>query len=78
MIDRLSKVFRATFSLDPDSDVVGLEYQGIPQWDSLAHMSLVADIEEEFGVLLSPDDVIELSSFARAIEILEAQGVSNS
>lgn len=78
MIDRLSRVFRATFSLDPDSDVAGLEYQGIPQWDSLAHMSLVADIEEEFGVLLSPDDVIELSSFARAIEILEAQGVSNS
>ena len=74
MNERLAKVFRATFNLGSDYDVRQLEYQGIPQWDSLAHMVLVADLEEEFGVLLSADDVIALSSFEKASEIIARLG----
>jgi acyl carrier protein len=69
-IDRLRKVFRASLELPGDYDVDGLEYRAIEKWDSLAHMSLVAAIEDEFDVMIDTDDVIDMSSFTKAREIL--------
>ncbi|MEU6205466.1 acyl carrier protein [Micromonospora musae] len=74
-LQRLRIVFRAALELPEDAEVEGLEYRGIEQWDSLAHMSLVAAIEDEFGVMLDTEEVIDLSSFDRARQILEKHGI---
>jgi acyl carrier protein len=74
-IDRLRKVFRSALELPADFDVDGLEYRAIEKWDSLAHMSLIAALEDEFDVMIDTDDVIDLSSFAKAREILGKHGV---
>jgi acyl carrier protein len=74
-IDRLRRVFRSSLELADDFDVDGLTYRGIESWDSLAHMSLVAAIEDEFGVMIDTEDVIDMSSFDKAREILGKQGV---
>lgn len=74
-IDRLRDVFRRSLELPADYPVDDLTYRSIPKWDSLAHMSLVAAIEDEFGVMIETDDVIDMSSFAKAREILERSGV---
>jgi acyl carrier protein len=75
-IDRLRGVFRSSLELGDDYDVDGLTYRGIESWDSLAHMSLVAAIEDEFDVMIDTDDVIDMSSFDKARQILAKQGVS--
>jgi acyl carrier protein len=74
-IDRLRRVFRSSLELADDFDVDGLTYRGIESWDSLAHMSLVAAMEDEFGVMIDTEDVIDMSSFDKAREILAKQGV---
>jgi acyl carrier protein len=74
-LQRLEVVFRAALELPENAAVDSLEYRGIDKWDSLAHMSLVAAIEDEFGVMLDTDEVIDLSSFDRARQILEKHGV---
>lgn len=51
--------------------VEGLEYQGIPEWDSVGHMSLVAEIEDAFDIMMDTDDIIDFSSFDKGIEILK-------
>jgi acyl carrier protein len=75
-IDRLRQVFRTALSLPADYDVDGLEYRGIDKWDSLAHMSLVASIEDEFDIMIDTDDVLDMSSFKKAYELLEKHGVA--
>lgn len=55
-----------------------LTYQSIKQWDSVAHMALVAAIESSFNVMLNTDDVLELSSVAKAREILAKHEISFS
>ncbi|TDC40269.1 acyl carrier protein [Micromonospora sp. 15K316] len=74
-LQRLRTVFRTALELPEDAEVESLEYRGIERWDSLAHMSLVAAIEDDFGVMLDTDEVIDLSSFDRARQILEKHGV---
>lgn len=51
--------------------VEGLEYQGIPAWDSVGHMSLVAEIEDAFDIMMDTDDIIDFSSFEKGKEILK-------
>ena len=48
----------------------GLEYQSIPQWDSVGHMGLVAAVEDAFDIMMDTDDIIDFSSFEKGKEIL--------
>jgi acyl carrier protein len=69
-VDRLRVAFRSALDLPDDYDVDVLEYRSIEKWDSLAHMALVAQIEDTFDVMIDTDEVIDLSSFTKAVEIL--------
>lgn len=71
----LQDVFREVFELDDDIVVETLEYRGIEQWDSVAHMQLVAAIEDEYDIMLDTDDVVAMSSFKEAVRILGKLGV---
>lgn len=53
----------------------GLVFEGIPEWDSVGHMGLVACLEEAFDIMLETDDIIELDSFQKGIETLKKYGV---
>ena len=55
----------------PADTVENLEYQGVESWDSVGHMSLVAAIEDAFDIMMDTDDIVDLSSFAKGIEILK-------
>jgi acyl carrier protein len=55
-----------------------LTYQSIPQWDSVAHMTLIAAIEDEFGIMLDTDDIIDMSSVSKAKAILNKYGVGGA
>lgn len=68
-LEKLAKVFADTFGIS-EAETKGLQYQGIEQWDSVGHMTLVAAIEDDFDISLDTDDIIDMSSFEKAQEIL--------
>jgi acyl carrier protein len=68
-VEKLAKVFAETFGIS-EAETKGLQYQGIEAWDSVGHMTLVAAIEDEFDIQLDTDDIIDMSSFEKAQEIL--------
>ena len=59
--------------LEIDADIVkeGLEYQGIPEWDSVGHMGLIACLEDAFDIMMDTEDIIDFSSFEKGKEILK-------
>lgn len=72
---RLVKVFAESLLVDPAMVKSDLAYNSISAWDSVAHMTLVAAIEQEFDLMLDTDDIIGMSSVAKAEEILRKHGV---
>ena len=48
-----------------------LEYNSIPEWDSIGHMTLISGLEEGFGITMETDDVVDFSSFKKGNEILK-------
>lgn len=70
MEDRVKAQFVECFGISPDIVKDELEYASIPQWDSVAHMSLIVGLEDEFDIMIEIDDVIDMSSFKKAKEIV--------
>jgi len=73
--DKLRDVFVEALGLDSSVDVENLKYREIEEWDSVGHMALVAAIEDEFDVEFATDQVIDMSSFKVAVDMLEGFGV---
>ena len=48
-----------------------LEYNSIPEWDSIGHMSLISELEKNFNISIETDDVIDFSSYDKGKEILK-------
>jgi acyl carrier protein len=70
----LKDCFAETFALGPEDDPGGLRYQGIAAWDSVGHMQLIAAIETRFDIMLDTADILDLSDFGRAVEIVRKYG----
>ncbi len=73
---RLEKIFSQSLNLPLDQVQESLGYRSVPQWDSISHMALVAALEKEFGIFIDTQDVIDMSSVAKAREILKKYGVT--
>jgi acyl carrier protein len=74
--DRLRQCFREAFVLAPDVNIDEMTYQKDPVWDSVGHMRLVASIETAFNIMFTTDQILDLSSFVKAREIVSQHGVS--
>lgn len=45
--------------------------QDVEGWDSLAHIGLIMEIEEEFGLRFTVDDIVDLKNVGEMIAMLE-------
>ena len=74
-LERYKKLFLTSFPVE-ESDLPGLKYRGIKQWDSVGHMDLMSGMEEVFGIQLSTLDVMDFSSYEKGKEVLRRYGVA--
>lgn len=68
--ERLRQIFSDALGITPDRVTDTLTFNSIPEWDSVAHMALIAALESAFDIMLDTDDVIDMSSVAKAREIV--------
>ena len=66
----LINAFCVALGIDASQVNDELTYNSIAEWDSTAHMVLIAQIEADFNLMLDTDDIIDMSSFAMAKTIL--------
>lgn len=72
---KLRQAFAAGLNMSEAEVSESLKYGGGKGWDSVAHMSLIASLDKTFDVMLDIDDVLDLSSYEKAREILVKYGV---
>ena len=68
--EKYSKIFVKIFSV-AKSKLKKLKYQSVPQWDSVAHMSLICSLEETFKITMDIDDIVDFSSFEKGKKMLK-------
>ena len=68
-IEKYNKAFIESFNVGED-ELKGLKYQDIIAWDSIGHMALMTQLEDEFDVELDIDDITDFSSYEEGKNIL--------
>ena len=72
--ERYDRVFFDTLNVQQEQ-LNELQIKTTPLWDSVGHMTLIAALEDTFNILLEPDDMMDLTSYNKGIEILCRYGV---
>ena len=70
-LEKYNQAFIESLEVTEDQ-LNGLQYQQVPNWDSVGHMGLIAAIEDAFDIMMDTDDIIDLSSYEKGKEILAA------
>jgi len=69
---RLERIFQEIFWTDP-GPVSGKTRENTASWDSLAHLNLVLSIEQEFGIALADDEVVDMTAFGVSLAIVRTK-----
>ncbi len=72
---KYNQTFIESFSINDSVLDDNLIYNSIPEWDSVGHMSLIAELEEVFDIMMEMDDIIDFSSYKKGFEIVAKYGV---
>jgi len=75
-LEKYSQAFLESFEIETSALEGNLEYNAIPEWDSIGHMGLIAALEDTFDIAMETDDIIEFSSFEKGKELMAKYGVT--
>jgi acyl carrier protein len=74
---RLAGVFEKAFGYQSNRFALDATPDDVPNWDSIGHMNLVSQLEQEFQVQFEVDEIMEMSSARRIAEILNTRGIAD-
>ena len=55
-IEKYNKIFKELFEVEEDELNANFNF-GVEKWVSLAHMELIAQLEDEFEIMFETDDI---------------------
>ncbi len=70
MKTKLREILATAIDLDLDELTDTSSPDNTPEWDSFAHMSMVAAMEEEFKITLTLDEVISMLTLPKIEEVI--------
>lgn len=74
-LEKYNKIFVDMLSGDEAILNESFTFKDVPQWDSIAHLSLISELEETFDVIFDSEDILHYGSYLNGIKILEKYGV---
>ncbi|KJJ65609.1 acyl carrier protein [Enterocloster citroniae] len=70
-LDDYNAIFEKVFSAKTEDLNGDFSILNVDKWDSVAHMQLIAEIEDTFDIMFDTDDIIGFSSYDKGLEILK-------
>jgi len=73
---KYQETFIKSLSIEKEKFSEDLKYNEIPEWDSIGHMTLMSGLEEQFGISIETDDIVEFGSYKEGISILKKYNIN--
>ena len=72
---KLDEITRTALGLTKHADLSSIAYGKTAEWDSVAHLQLMAAIEDGFGISLGGDEVGSATDHAAICRVLSSHGL---
>ena len=73
-VEKLKNAFVEGLEI-PFEEVENATMEKVSRWDSIGQMSLIAIIEDAFGIELEPDEVMRFTSYVAGVDILKNHNI---
>ena len=74
-LEKYNKVFIDVLSVDETVLNDSFTFKDVPQWDSVAHLSLISELEDAFDIMFDSEDILHYGSYENGKKILSKYGV---
>lgn len=74
-LEKYNKVFVDVLGVKESALNDKFTFKTVPQWDSVAHLSLISELEDTFDVMFESEDILHYGSYINGIKILQKYGV---
>ncbi len=74
-LEKYNQIFMNVLNVEESALDETFTFKTVPQWDSVAHLSLISELEEEFDVMLESEDILHYGSYENGKVILRKYGI---
>lgn len=74
-LEKYQQIFIDLFSVSAENLEAGFTFRDQSQWDSLAHMQLIGELEDTFDIFFESEDILNYGSYSNGKKILKRYGV---
>ena len=74
-LEKYNQAFINTFEVDIEELNENFNFKEVEAWDSMAHMTLIAELEDAFEIMFETDDILHFGGYKNGIKILTRYGV---
>ncbi len=71
MEEKVLEILKNLFELEAIDESCSQE--NCEKWDSMAHLNLIVELESEFGVSFEPEEIGEMQSYKKIVEVLKTK-----
>jgi len=74
--EKLKDILAKVLLIDESKISDGMSRKNVKEWDSMAHLMLVSEIESAFEVTMDDDDILEIQTVGDIKKTLKKLGIS--
>ena len=74
-LEKYNDVVMKVFNANQDQLNEQFTFQEIPQWDSVAHLSLITELEDAFDIMFDSEDILHFGSYENGKKVIEKYGI---
>ena len=74
-LEKYNKVFMEVLGVTEEALNEHFTFKDVPQWDSVAHLSLISELEDAFDVMFESEDILHYGSYENGKKILYQMGI---
>jgi acyl carrier protein len=71
LLGNVKKIISTSFNVDLDQVTPETSYESVEKWDSIGHLMLILELEQQFSVQFDPMQVEQMTSVAAIVHMLE-------
>ncbi len=73
--EKYNRIFCEVFGIGEEALGENFTFKEIAQWDSVAHLSLISELEDAFEIMFETEDILHYGSYLNGLNILKKYGV---
>ena len=74
-LQKYNEIFTNLFEVPEEALNADFNFGVVAGWDSLAHMELIAQLEDEFEIMFETDDITHFGGYENGKKILSKYGI---